>query len=68
MSDEIKVVKMRRNEHTHLPEELIRRDEVLMLGIRQYCRHYGLKPIYVHDSVAIFSDHYLIAAWPEEID
>lgn len=67
MTLEITIVKAVRNQDTHLPQEIIRQDEVLVKGIEQYCLKNNLQPIYIHDCVAIFENHYLIAAYPEEV-
>jgi hypothetical protein len=57
MNVDITIVKAVRNQDTHLPQEIIRQDEVLVKGIEQYCLKNNLQPIYIHDCVA----------YPEEV-
>lgn len=66
MSD-IKIIKTNRSKATLIPKELIRDDETLSLGIEQYCQENKLSPIYIDKCIAIFTDHLLIAAYPEEV-
>lgn len=61
------IIKTNRNLDTLIPEELIRKDEDLVFAIESYCEENKLNPVYIDGSVAIFSDHLLMAMYPEEL-
>ena len=62
----IRILKAVRKKDDLIPEELFRTDDILVIGIRQYCKKFNLKPIYIHESVAIFEDHFLFSIYMEE--
>ena len=68
MTVEIKILTAERTADTLIPEEILREDMALVQGIHKYCQAFNLRPIYIHNCVAIFADHYLIAVYPEEVD
>ena len=64
---DVKIIKTTRSKDTLIPQQLLRDDEVLTLGIEQFCKKNNLNPVYIDKSIAIFDDHLLIAAYPEEV-
>ena len=62
----VTILKTTRSSDKKIPTELIREDEPLVNGIINYCNQYELTPIYIDNSVAIFSDYLLIAKYNDE--
>lgn len=63
----IKIAKTNRNFDILIPEDLIRKEKLLIDGIEQYCEKNNLNPIFIDNNIAIFSDHLLIAFYEDEI-
>ena len=51
----IKIAKTNRNTNVLIPGELIRKEEILVNGIEQYCENNNLNPIFIDNNIAIFS-------------
>ena len=64
---DIQIVTTTSSKDPLIPHPLFRDDEILTIGIEQYCEKNNLNPIYIDKSIAIFDDHLLIAAYPEEV-